>query len=158
MDVHDEAHGDDMGGAEDQDDLSSGLAMAVSHHIRLLQLAWRVRGCQRWRQRHSGSVRGRAPNKKRDFNLALRNILRGYWGVDGEPPVFDEADFECRFRMPRAVFMRVYNDIKDEPLFRLWHHSQADPTRAAFPTGHPVVSSKTPEVSAKTHTHNWCGR
>jgi len=40
----------------------------------------------------------------------------------------------------------------------LWYHSQADPTRAAFPTGHPVVSSKTPDVSAKTHTHNWCGR
>jgi len=40
----------------------------------------------------------------------------------------------------------------------VWHHSQADPTRAAFPTGHPVVSSKTPEASAKTHTHNWCGR
>jgi len=40
----------------------------------------------------------------------------------------------------------------------LWYHSQADPTRAAFPTGHPVVSSKTPKVSAKTHTHNWCGR
>jgi len=40
----------------------------------------------------------------------------------------------------------------------LWYHSQADPTRAAETTGHPVVSSKTPEVSAKTHTHNWCGR
>jgi len=40
---------------------------------------------------------------------------------------------------------------------KVWYHSQADPTRAAFPTGHPVVSSKTPEVSAKTHTHNWCG-
>ena len=40
----------------------------------------------------------------------------------------------------------------------MWYHSQADPTRAAFPTGHPVVSSKTPESSAKTHTHNWCGR
>jgi len=44
--------------------------------------------------------------------------LRDYWGVDGEAPVFDEADFESRFRMPRAVIMRVYNDIKDEPFFR----------------------------------------
>jgi len=40
----------------------------------------------------------------------------------------------------------------------LWHQSQAEPTRAAFPTGHPVVSSKTPKASAKTHTNNWCGR
>jgi len=118
MDVHDEAHGDDMGGAVDLDDLSSGLAMAVSHHLRLLQLARRVRGCQRWRRRHRGSVRGRAPNKKRDFSLGLRNILRDYWGVDGEPPVFEEADFKSLFRMPRAVFMRVYNDIKDEPSVR----------------------------------------
>jgi len=39
-------------------------------------------------------------------------------GVDGEPPVFDEADFQSRFRIPRAVFMRIYNDIKDEPFFR----------------------------------------
>jgi len=78
MDVHDKAHGDDMGGAVDQDDLSSGLAMAVSHHHRLLQLAWRVRGCQRWLRRHRGSVRGRAPNKKRDVNLGLRNNLRDY--------------------------------------------------------------------------------
>jgi len=116
--VNEEAHGDDMGGAEDQDNLSSGLAMAVSHHLRLLQLARRVLGCQRWRRRHRGSVRGRAPNKKRDFNLGLRNTLRDYWVVDGEPPVLDEADFESRFRMPRAVFMRVYNDIKEEQFFR----------------------------------------
>ena len=81
-------------------------------------MARRVRGCQRLRRRHHGSVRGRALNKKRDLNLGLRNILRDYWGVDGEPPVFDEADCESRFRMPRAVFMRVYNDIKDKPFFR----------------------------------------
>ena len=96
MEVHDEEHGDDMGGAVDQEDPSSGLAMAVSHHLRLLQLARRVRGCQRLRRRHRGSVRGRAPNKKRDFNLGLRNILRDHFGVDGDPPVFDEADFESR--------------------------------------------------------------
>ena len=43
-------------------------------------------------------------------------------------------------------------------LHQMLYHSQADPTRAAFPTGHPVVSSKTPEASAKTRTHNWGGR
>jgi len=80
-----------------KDDLSSGLEMTVSHHLRLLQLARRIRCCQRWRRRHRGSVRGRAPKKKRDFNLGLRNILRDHWGVDGEPPVFDEGDFESRF-------------------------------------------------------------
>ena len=54
--------------------------------------------------------------------------------------------------------MPALNKICCSQTIDLWHHSQADPTRAAFPTGHPVVSSKTPEVSAKTHTHNWCGR
>jgi len=110
MDVQYEAHSDDMGGFVDQDDLSSGLAMAVSHHLQLLQLTRRVRACQLWRRRHRGSVRARAFNKKRDFNLGLRNILRDYWGVHGEPPVFDKADFESLFQMPRAVFMRVYFD------------------------------------------------
>jgi len=37
-------------------------------------------------------------------------------------------------------------------LHQVWHHSQADPTRAALPSGHPVVSSKTPDASAKTRT------
>lgn len=31
------------------------------------------------------------------------------------------------------------------------------PLGAVYPTMGPVVSSKTPEVSVKTHTHNWCG-
>ena len=117
-DLHDEEHGDDMEGAVDEDDLSSGLVMAVSYHIRLLQMPRRVRGCQRRRRRHRGSVRGRALNKKRDFNLGLRNILRDYWSVDEKSHVFDKADFESPSRMPRAVFMRVHNDIKDKPFFR----------------------------------------
>jgi len=117
MDVHDGAHGNNMGSALDQDDRSSGIAMAVSHHIRLPQLARRLRGCQSRRRRHSGWLRERAPSKEHDFNLGLRNILRDYWGVDGEPPVFDEADFESRLRTPRAVFMRIYNDIQDETFF-----------------------------------------
>jgi len=37
----------------------------------------------------------------------LPNILHDYWGVFSEPLVFDEADFESRFRMTRAVFMRI---------------------------------------------------
>ena len=48
MDVHHQVQGDDMGGAVDQDDPFSGPAIAVTHHLRLLQLARRVRGCQRW--------------------------------------------------------------------------------------------------------------
>jgi len=39
--------------------------------------------------------------------------------VDGEPPVFAEKDVDSRFRMPRAVFTHVYNDIKGEPCQRV---------------------------------------
>jgi len=37
-------------------------------------------------------------------------------------------------------------------------HRHADRTGAVVPSVRSVVSSKTPEASAKTHTHNWCGR
>jgi len=60
--------------------------------------------------------------------------------------------------MPYAAIQMSMNAddtvAPSHPVTGLWYHSQADPTRAAFPTGHPVVSSKTPEASAKTHTHN----
>jgi len=57
----------EMGRSVEQADIASGLVMAVSHHLRLLLLARRLRGCHHRRRQHRGSVRGRAPNKKRDF-------------------------------------------------------------------------------------------
>lgn len=62
-----------------------------------------------------GSVVGRRPNKRRNFDLALYCILEEYFGINGEPPIYDERDFERRFRVPRVVFMRIYDDIKNEP-------------------------------------------
>jgi len=44
--------------------------------------------------------------------------VRDYFGVDGQDPVFNEHDFETRFRVPRAVFRRVYSEVKDAPFFR----------------------------------------
>jgi len=41
-----------------------------------------------------------------------------YFGVGGAPPVYDERDFETRFRVPRAVFRRVYMAVKVEPFFK----------------------------------------
>lgn len=73
---------------------------------------------RRRRAMYRGSVPGRRPNKKRDFNLGLRSIMRDYFGVDGKDPVYDEADFERRFRVPRTVFMRIFDAIKDQPSFR----------------------------------------
>jgi len=37
--------------------------------------------------------------------------MRDYFGVDERPPVFDEKDFERRFRLPRGVFDRLYRGL-----------------------------------------------
>jgi len=47
----------------------------------------------------------------------LRAILRDCFGLNGEPPVYDEGDFEHRFRVLCRVFLRVYNAVKDLPFF-----------------------------------------
>jgi len=66
----------EMGRSVEQADIASGLVMAVSHHLRLLLLARRLRGCHHRRRQHCGSVRGRAPNKKRDFARVAQHSAR----------------------------------------------------------------------------------
>jgi len=70
------------------------------------------------RGRYRSSLPRRQPNKQRDFDAGLNNIVRDYCGVDGQDPVYNEHDFETRFRVPRAVFRRVYSEVKDTPSFR----------------------------------------
>jgi len=70
------------------------------------------------RRRIGGSVRGRRPNRARDFEAGLTCILRDYFGRDGAEPVYGEADFERRFRVSRAVFVRVYDAIRVEPFWQ----------------------------------------
>jgi len=70
------------------------------------------------RRRYRGSVAGRRPNKRRDFAAGLFNIQRDYFGVNAEAPTYDDRDFETRFRVPRSVFRRVYEAVKDEPFFQ----------------------------------------
>jgi len=47
----------------------------------------------------------------------LRANLRDYFGLSREPPDYYEGDFVRRFRVPRSVFLRVYNAVKDLPFF-----------------------------------------
>jgi len=65
-----------------------------------------------------GSRPGRRPNCNRDFDLGAHSIMRDYFGVGGEPPVYSEQHFEKRHRMPRAVFMRLDAAVHDEPWWR----------------------------------------
>jgi len=92
----------------------------VHAHVNVVMAARRrarARRIARRRQYH-GSTAGRRGNKRRDFAAGVHNILRDYFGVGGLPPIYDERDFETRFRVPRSVFRRVYLAVKDEPFFQ----------------------------------------
>ena len=73
------------------------------------------RAC-RWR--FFGSVAGRRANWPRDFDQDMRGIMRDYIGVDRQPPAYVEETFERRFRVPRCLFMGVYETIRDGPFVR----------------------------------------
>jgi len=97
----------------------SQIASAVASHLHAL-CPWqkRARGSRGHRRpRYFGSVQSRWPNKLRNFRSGLRPILRDYFGLNGEPPVYNKGDFERRLRVPRSVFLRVYNAVKDRPFF-----------------------------------------
>jgi len=106
---------------EDTEDLH--IASAVAAHLQVLR-HWRkrARGSRVSRRpRYFVSVPGRRPNKRRTFRFCLRAILRDYFGLNGEPPVYDEGDFERRFRVPRSVFLWVYNAVNDRTFFYTAH-------------------------------------
>ena len=93
---------------EDTEDLQ--IASAVAAHLHALR-HWRkrARGSRVHRRpRYVGSVPGRRPNKWRNFRSGLRGILREHFGLNREPPVYNESDFESWFRVPDSVFLRIY--------------------------------------------------
>jgi len=90
---------------EDTEDLK--ISSAAAAHLQALH-HWRKRahGSRVHRQpRFVGSVPGRRPNKRRNFLSGLRAILRDYFGLNEDPPVYNEGDFERRFCVPRSVFL-----------------------------------------------------
>ena len=96
------------------------ICAAVHAHMGMLFLLRRRSrsGRANRRRRYRGSVAGRLPNKQRDFAAGLFNIQRDYFGVHAGAPIYDDRDFETRFRVPRSVFRRVYRAVKDEPFFQ----------------------------------------
>jgi hypothetical protein len=61
-----------------------------------------------------GSRVGRRPNIKRGFDEAVNRLNDGYF----EPiPKYNDRLFARRFRMPRAVFDRIYTTISTRPEF-----------------------------------------
>jgi len=102
---------------EDREDLQ--IASVVAAHLHALRHRQkRARGSRVHRRpRYAASVPGRRPNMRRNFRSGLRAILRDYFGLNREPPVYTEGDFERRFRVPRSVFFRIYNAVKDRLFF-----------------------------------------
>jgi len=106
---------------EDREDLQ--IASVVAAHLHALRHRQkRARGSRVHRRpRYAASVPGRRPNMRRNFRSGLRAILRDYFGLNREPPVYTEGDFERRFRVPRSVFLRIYNAVKDRLFFCAAH-------------------------------------
>lgn len=117
----------------DHEDLD--IEAAVAAHTAAVQ-KWRRRSRASMvgkPPRYRGSVPGRRPNKPRDFARGLRSILRDYFGLRGRPPVFDEADLERRYRVPRVVLTRIYLAVKDRP----WWQQRVNATGQL--QGHPLL-------------------
>jgi hypothetical protein len=64
--------------------------------------------------RHGGSVPGKR-NLNRDFEGSHNKLLAHYFG---DNPFYSERMFERRFGMPRAVFSRVFDDLKTTDAFQ----------------------------------------
>jgi len=102
------------------EDDGADAAAVVHAHVNVVMAVGRRASARRIarRRQYHGSTAGRRANERRDFAAGVHNILRDYLGVGGLPPIYDERDFETQFRVPRAVFRRVYLAVKDEPFFQ----------------------------------------
>jgi len=102
------------------EDDGADVAAVVQAHVNVLMAVRRraraKRIARQWLYR--GFTAGRRGNKRRDFAAGVHAILRDYVGAGGLLPIYDDRDFETRFRVIRAVFRRVYLAVKDEPFFQ----------------------------------------
>jgi hypothetical protein len=61
-----------------------------------------------------GSIAGRKSNINREFDVGVKRMMTDYFS---ETPTYDVKMFTRRFRMPRAVFDRIYKDVSARPEF-----------------------------------------
>ena len=86
----------------------------------------------RRRRGRGGSLPGRAPNAARDFDLGAMRIMRDYFGWAGRPPVYGERLFRTRSRMSTALFLQIYDSLRN----RRWWRRQINAT--GRPQAHPL--------------------
>lgn len=74
-----------------------------------------------------GSTPWRRSNQFHDFDAGAERIMRDYMGFAGEPPVYNEVDFERRFRVPRSVFMTIFDSVKDLEVWKQTSNTTGKP-------------------------------
>lgn len=67
---------------------------------------------------YPGAMPGRRANRARSFDVGMDKIVRDYFGVGEQPPVYSENDFERRFRVPRSIFEEIYAGVRRRPYWR----------------------------------------
>jgi len=109
----------DDGREQSEGSVDKLVAAVLGARSLFLMRRHRKNAAQRARSRRFvGSVAGRRANRPRDFDQGMRGIMRDFSGVDGRPPVYGEETFERRFRVPRSLFMSVYEAICNGPCGR----------------------------------------
>jgi hypothetical protein len=61
-----------------------------------------------------GSIAGRKANMNREFDVGVKRMMTDNFS---ETPMYEDKMFTRRFRMPRAVFDRIYKDVSARPEF-----------------------------------------
>jgi hypothetical protein len=61
-----------------------------------------------------GSIAGRKAKVNREFHVGVQRMMTDYFN---ETPTYNDKIFARRFRMPRAVFDRIYKDVSTRPEF-----------------------------------------
>ena len=74
-------------------------------------------------------VRNKSANKARDFKLANDLVVNHYFS--GRESVYNEEDFERRFRMPRSVFNRIHDALMGRDPFV--HYEDATKKLGVYP-------------------------
>ena len=73
------------------DDLDVAVVLGYGAGLRIRRALLTVRGRVE-KLPFGGSRPGRRPNRDRNFDLGAQSIMRDYFGVGGEPPVYSERD------------------------------------------------------------------
>jgi len=74
------------------DDLAVAVVLGYQAGLRIRRALLTVRGRVEKRP-FGGSRPGRRPTRDRNFDLGAHSIMRDYFGVGEEPPVYSERDF-----------------------------------------------------------------